>query len=490
MASLEEIRANRLEKLAKLKEAGMDPYPAQVTQEYTLRYVRDHFDELSKLPEPTNSVVLVGRVMALRGQGAIIFAVINDGTSTFQVVLKKDEMKDFVFSLFVETVDIGDFIQVCGPLFVTQRGEPSLSLGLWNMLSKTLAPLPEKWHGITDPDERYRKRYLDILMDPELRALLEKRSLFWRSAREFMLNEGFLEIETPTIETTTGGAEARPFKTYHNDFSMDVYMRISVGELWQKRALAAGFPKVFEIGRVYRNEGSSPEHLQEFTNMECYAAYMDYKDGMKLVERMIHEVVQKTFGTLQFNIKGFDVDLSGSWNTIEYVSYVEEKTGVNVLTATEKELADKLKELGVEYEGANRERLIDSLWKYCRKGIAGPVWLINHPKLVSPLAKARVENPETVERCQLIMAGSEFSNSFSELNDPLDQRARFEEQQKLIERGDDEAMMPDWEFVEMLEHGMPPAFGSAPVGDRMFSVLAGKPIRETVMFPLMRPKEQ
>lgn len=483
MASLEEIRANRLEKLEKLQAFGMAAYPAHVARDKSLQEVRDQFDSLK---EPLH---LTGRVMALRGQGAIMFAVLDDGTARFQAVFKKDDIEESLFTLFTETVDIGDFIEVYGTLFTTQRGEPSILVTTWKMASKTLAPLPEKWHGITDPDERYRKRYLDILMDQELRELLEKRSVFWKASRDFMLSEGFLEIETPTIETTTGGAEARPFKTHHNDFDLDVYMRISVGELWQKRALAAGFPKVFEIGRVYRNEGSSPEHLQEFTNMECYAAYMDYKDGMKLVEKMIHEVVEKTFGTLQFNIKGFDVDLSGSWEVIEYVPYVEAKTGVNVLTASEKELAAKLKELGVEYEGATRERMVDSLWKYCRKGIAGPVWLINHPKLVSPLAKARPENPETVERCQLIMAGSEFSNSFSELNDPLDQRARFEEQQKLIERGDDEAMMPDWEFVEMLEHGMPPAFGSAPVGDRMFAVLAGKPIRETVLFPLMKPRE-
>lgn len=482
MASLEEIRANRLEKLEKLTAAGMEAYPAHVDRDKSLADVRSHFGSI------TEPITIAGRVMALRGQGAILFAVLNDGTAKFQAVFKKDDIEESIFSLFTETVDLGDFIEVTGTLFTTERGEPSILVSNWKMATKTLAPLPEKWHGITDPDERYRKRYLDILMDPELRTLLEKRSLFWKSAREFMLNEGFLEIETPTIETTTGGAEARPFKTYHNDFSMDVYMRISVGELWQKRALAAGFPKVFEIGRVYRNEGSSPEHLQEFTNMECYAAYMDYKGGMELVERMVKEVVQKTFDTLQFEVKGHHVDLSGKWDVIEYVPYVLEKTGVDVLTASEKELSDKLEELGVEYEGATRERMIDSLWKYCRKGIAGPVWLTNHPKIVSPLAKARPENPETVERCQLIMAGSEFSNSFSELNDPLDQRARFEEQQKLIERGDDEAMMPDWEFVEMLEHGMPPAFGSAPVGDRMFAILAGKPIRETVMFPLMRPK--
>ncbi len=483
MASLEEIRATRLEKLEKLKSAGMNPYPAHVSRDYSLADIREKFDSLK------DSLSVTGRVMAIRGQGAIMFLVLDDGTGKFQAVFKKDDIEESLFALFTETVDIGDFIEVTGTLFTTQRGEQSILVSSWKMASKTLAPLPEKWHGITDPDERYRKRYLDILMDPELRTLLEKRSVFWKASRDFMLHEGFLEIETPTIETTTGGAEARPFKTFHNDFGLDVYMRISVGELWQKRALAAGFPKVFEIGRVYRNEGSSPEHLQEFTNMECYAAYMDYTDGMKLVERMIHEVVAKTFGTLQFNIKGFDVDLSGSWDVIEYVPYVLEKTGVNVLTDSDSVLQKKLEELGVEYEGATRERMIDSLWKYCRKGIAGPLWLINHPKLVSPLAKARPENPETVERCQLIMAGSEFSNSFSELNDPLDQRARFEEQQKLIERGDDEAMMPDWEFVEMLEHGMPPAFGSAPVGDRMFAVLAGKPIRETVMFPLMRPKE-
>ena len=486
MASLEEIRTIRLEKLEKLKQAGMNPYPAHVLRDCSLADLKEQFHGLS---DSKKAVSVSGRIMALRGQGAILFVVLFDGTEKFQTVFKKDDMEESLFSLFVETADIGDFICVSGTLFVTDRGEPSLLVKEWSMASKTLAPLPEKWHGITDPDERYRKRYLDVLMNPELRALLEKRSVFWKSARDFMLAEGFLEIETPTIETTTGGAEARPFKTYHNDFGLDVYMRISVGELWQKRALAAGFPKVFEIGRVYRNEGSSPEHLQEFTNMECYAAYMDYKDGMKLLERMVKEVVQKTFGTLSFTVKGHTLDLSGVWDVIEYVPYVKEKTGVDVIDDSDDVLRNRLEELGVEYEGATRERMVDSLWKYCRKGIAGPVWLINHPKLVSPLAKARPEDPRTVERCQLIMAGSEFSNSFSELNDPLDQRARFLEQQKLIERGDEEAMMPDWEFVEMLEHGMPPAFGSAPVGDRMFAVLAGQPIRETVLFPLMRPKD-
>lgn len=485
MASLEELKEIRIQKLELLKKAGMNPYPAKVPRTNTLKELRDDFESLDG-----KDVTVAGRIMAIRGQGAILFVVLEDGTDRFQTVFKKDTIEESVFSLFVDAIDIGDFISVTGSLFTTDRGEKSVLVNNWTIAGKTLLPLPEKWHGITDEDERLRKRYLDLLMDQEKRDLFTKKAKFWQASRDFMLNEGFIEVETPTIETTTGGAEARPFKTHHNDFDMDVFMRISVGELWQKRLLAGGFPKTFEIGRVYRNEGSSPEHLQEFTNMECYASFMDYRDGMELVERMVKEVVEKTFGTLQFEIKGFNVDLSNKWDIIEYVPYVEENTGVNVLTDPEEKLQSKLKELGVEYEGATRERMVDSLWKYCRKNIAGPVWLIHHPKLISPLAKSVPENPDTVERCQLIMAGSEFCNSFSELNDPIDQRSRFEEQQKLIERGDDEAMMPDWEFVEMLEHGMPPAFGSAPIGERLFAVLAGKPIREVVLFPLMKPKQK
>ncbi|MEK7564130.1 MAG: lysine--tRNA ligase [Patescibacteria group bacterium] len=486
MSSIDEIRDIRIKKLEALIKRGINPYPAKSQMDISLSEAFSTFNELEKSKE---NKWIAGRIMSIRGQGAIVFITLNDGTGTFQALLKKDVIGEEKLGFFSEVVDIGDFIEIYGTFFTTQRGEKTCEATDWRMLTKTLLPLPEKWHGFTNDDERYRKRYLDILMNDELRTLIEKRSAFWRHAREFMLNEGFLEIETPTLETTTGGAEARPFATHHNDFDIPVYLRISVGELWQKRALAAGFPKVFEIGRVYRNEGSSPEHLQEFTNMEFYAAYMDYTQGRIFVERMIKDVVMKTFNTLQFEVKGFTLDFSKPhWDAIEYVPYVKEHTGVDVLSATTEEMKAKLKELGVKYEGENRERLIDSLWKYCRKNIAGPVWLTNHPKIVSPLSKSIESNPELTERLQLILAGSEFSNSFSELNDPLDQRARFEEQKKLIERGDDEAMMPDWEFVEMLEHGMPPAFGTAPLGDRMFAVLAGYSIRETVLFPLMKPR--
>lgn len=482
MASLEEIRQTRLDKLAQLRQSGMNPYPAHVSRDFSLADVRTKFETI------TNPISIVGRSMSIRGQGAIIFVTLDDGTDKFQAVFKKDDMSEELFQLFTDTVDIGDFLQVTGTLFTTQRGEQSLLVSDWKMASKSLQPLPEKWHGITDPDERYRKRYLDILMDPDLKELFYTKSLFWEATRDFMKVHGFVEVETPTLEVTTGGAEANPFKTHHKDFDIPVYMRISIGELWQKRLMAAGFSKTFEIGRAYRNEGTSPEHLQEFTNMEFYWSYADYKDGMKLTQEMYQTLGQKVFGTTTFTTRGHTFDLSGEWPVIEYVDEIIKQTGVNVLTANEGEMKAKLDELGVKYEGANRERLTDTLWKYCRKGISGPAFLVHHPKLVSPLAKESVERPGTVERFQILLAGSEVGNGFSELNDPLDQRARFELQQKLIESGDEEAMMPEWEFVDMLEHGMPPTCGFG-FGERLFAFMVDKPIRETQLFPLMRPKE-
>ncbi len=487
MATFEELKEVRVQKLNKLKAKGINPYPARVPRTHSLAQVKDNF---ASLQSSKQEVSVTGRVMAIRGQGSILFVVLNDGTTKFQAVFKKDAIgSEDQFDLFFDVADIGDFISVTGTVFATEKGEQSVLVNTWIMATKALLPLPDKWAGFKDEEERFRKRYLDILMNKEVRDVFDLRLKFWDATRDFLKKEGFFEVETPTLELTTGGAEARPFRTHHNDFDLSVFLRISVGELWQKRLLAAGFPRVFEIGRVYRNEGSSPEHLQEFTNFEFYAAYMDYKEGMQLTERMLKSVAQETFGTLEFEIKGNKVSLDGEWGVIEYVPYVEEKTGINVLESTEAQMKAKLDELGVSYEGENRERLTDTLWKWCRKQIPGPVWLIHHPKLVSPLSKSVDTDPRITERCQLILGGSEVFNGFSELNDPIDQRHRFEVQQALIERGDDEAMMPEWEFVEMLEHGMPPAFGFA-YGDRLFSMLVGKPIRETVLFPLMKPKEE
>ena len=484
MASLEELRSTRLHKLDLLKKAGMNPYPAKVPRDFCLADAKKDFKDHEASQKP---VSLCGRIMAIRGQGAILFLVLDDGKATFQAVVKKDVLDAQSFELLTQAVDIGDIVSVTGTFFTTNRGEPSVQVASWTMAAKSLLPLPEKWHGLTDPDEKFRKRYLDFIMDPEARQIFYKKSKFWDATRRILKADGFLEVETPTLETTTGGAEAAPFKTHHNDYGLDVYLRISVGELWQKRLMAAGFPRTFEIGRLYRNEGTSPEHAQEFTNLEFYCSYMSFEEGIAFTEKLIKEVAQEAFGTLAFDIKGTQVDLACEWKHLDYVETVEKMTGINILTATEKDMEKKLKELHVEFDGTNRERLTDTLWKYCRKQIVGPAWLVGVPKLVSPLSKADPSNPEKTLRAQMILAGAEMTNGFAELNDPIDQHARFDVQKKLIEKGDTEAMMPDWEFVEMLEHAMPPAFGFA-YGDRLFAVLAGKPLRETQMFPLMKPK--
>jgi lysyl-tRNA synthetase class 2 len=484
MASLEELKSIRLKKLELLKQAGMPAYPAKVPRSFCLADAKNNFSEFESNKK---EVSLCGRVMAIRGQGAILFFVLDDGRGVFQAVVKKDVLESKLFDLITGAVDIGDIISVTGTFFITQRGEQSILVTNWTMASKALLPLPEKWHGLVDPDEKFRKRYLDFIMDSESREIFYKKAKFWKVTREFLENEGFLEVETPTLEVTTGGAEATPFKTHHNDFDLDVYLRISVGELWQKRLMAGGFPKTFEIGRVYRNEGTSPEHAQEFTNLEFYASYMSFDEGIAFTEKLIREVTLQTFGTLSFEIKGKVIDLKPEWPRIDYSETVKKMTGIDVFLAKESEMIDKLKELRVEYEGLNRERLMDTLWKHCRKQIIGPAWLINHPKLVSPLSKSNPENLNTTLRAQLILNGAEMTNGFAELNDPIDQHERFDNQNKLIEKGDTEAMMPDWEFVEMLEHGMPPAFGFA-YGDRLFSTLVGKPLRETQLFPLMKPR--
>jgi lysyl-tRNA synthetase class 2 len=488
MSSLEEMRLVRLEKLKKLQEAGMDPYPAKVPRDFSIAAVRDKFSELEK---NKNNISIAGRIMAIRGQGAIVFAVLYDGSQKFQVIFKKDEMDKDAFNLFVDTSDIGDFISVTGRCLKSERGEESILAKSWVMASKSILPLPDKREGLTDVEERYRKRYLDLLLNDELKDLLVKKSKFWDVVRDFFKKKGFLEVETPTLELTTGGAEARPFKTHLNDYDLDVYLRISVGELWQKRLMAAGFPKTFEIGRAYRNEGSSAEHLQEFTNMEFYWAYADYRDGMELVKELYKKIAMEVFGKTKFISNGHTFDLAGQWAEIDYCDEVKKQTGIDIMSANEKEIKTKLKELEVEYRGENLERLTDTLWKYCRKNISGPAFLVNHPVIVAPLAKLaedKDKHKNIVQMFQPIIAGSEAGRGYSELNDPIDQRKRFEEQEKMTESGDEEAMMADWEFVEMLEHAMPPTCGFG-FGERLFAILADKPLRELQTFPFMRPRD-
>ncbi len=490
MASLEELKKARLAKLELLKKAGMEAYPAKVPRNFCLADARASFAEYEEGKGGANAskpVSVAGRVMAIRGQGAILFLVLDDGKGTLQAVVKQDVLDPKLFDLLVQTVDIGDIVSVTGTFFTTNRGEQSILVSSWTMGAKSLLPLPEKWHGLVDPDEKLRKRYLDFIMEPETRELFFKKAKFWDVTRAFMKDHGFLEVETPTLEITTGGAEAAPFKTHHNDYDMDVFLRISVGELWQKRLLAAGFQKTFEIGRIYRNEGSSPEHTQEFTNMEFYWAYADQDDGMKLVVELYRKIATEVFGTTKFTSRGLSFDLADEWKKVDYSEEIKKQTGLDIVTASDKEMKKKLDELGVKYEGDNRERLTDTLWKYCRKNIAGPAFLVNHPVLVAPLAKLTEGLVKTVRMFQPLIAGTEVGRGYAELNDPIDQKNRFEEQNKLFEAGDTEAMMPDDEFVEMLEHAMPPACGWGH-GERLFAILAGKPLRETQMFPLMRPR--
>jgi len=486
MASLDEIRKTRIEKLNSLLTKGINPYPAKSNHEFSLKEVIADFDKLAK----KKSLSLTGRVMAIRGQGALIFFNLNDGTALFQGLLKKDEMKAEDFDLFVNTVDIGDFVEVTGTLFITKKGQQTLQVSTWKMLTKSLRPLPDKWDGLQDEEERLRHRYLDVLFNPEVKQMIEKRSIFWSATRQFLLDKGFMEVETPILENTTGGADAKPFITHHNALNMDVYLRISP-ELWLKRLMVAGFPKVFEIGRIFRNEGMDAEHLQDYTQMECYEAYSDYTEGMKFTEKMYKYIADKTFNTLKFKIKGFDIDLGAKWEVYDYTDTIKKMTDVDINKADLKIIESKLRELKVEYDsknGFNLARGIDNLWKYCRKQIAGPGFLIGVPVMMEPLAKRMDSDKDKVERFQIILAGSEMGKGFSELNDPLDQASRFEEQAKLREAGDDEAQMNDTSFVEALEHGMPPTFGFG-ISERLFSFLMDKPVRDCQIFPLLKPKK-
>ncbi len=485
MASIDEIRSARLNKLNYLVEKGIDPYPSISNRDITCGEASKRFDTLVK---EGKSLYMVGRIMALRAQGKIIFIDIDDGTGRFQALLKKGEPLPLeTFELFEKAFDIGDFVEVRGTLFLTKKEEKTILVEKLRMLSKSLRPLPEKWHGLQDHETRLRHRYLDLLFNPKEKEIFRLKEKFWDVTRNFLKKENFAEVETPSLEVTTGGAEARPFRTHHIDLDIDLYLRISVGELWQKRLMSAGYEKTFEIGRVYRNEGSSPEHVQEFTNLEFYASYMNFDEGKTFVQKLYRTIAQEVFGKTAFETRGHKFDLSDEWQELDYVSTIEKIAGVNVITDNEKILKSKLDELGIEYVGDNRERMTDSLWKYCRKTISGPAFLINHPKLVAPLSKVHSDNAELTKTFQVILAGSELGRAHSELNDPIDQAKRFEKQGELIERGDEEAMMPDAEFVEMLEYGMPPTFGFG-FGERLFAFMVDKPLREVQIFPLMKPK--
>ena len=486
MSTIDELKKVRLEKLKSLQDSGVLAYPAKTKRTHTVVEALALFGKIFKSKK---AVTLAGRIMAMRSHGGATFLDLQDGTGKIQGLIKTDKIGERGYAFLIDHFDIGDFIELTGNLIITKRGEKTIEATDYKMLAKSLAPLPEKWHGIQDIEEKLRKRYLDILFNPEVKEMIKKRAVFWNSMREFLVKKGFLEVETPVLEVTPGGADARPFVTHHNALDLDVHLRISMGELWQKKLMVAGFEKTFEIGRMFRNEGMDAEHLQDYTDMEFYWAYANHEMGMEMVEEMYKYIAKKTFGTLKFNIKGFDIDLGKAWEKYDYMSIIAKHTSVNISEASLPEMEKALLKLGVTYDkkGFNITRAIDNLWKYCRKDIAGPGFLINTPIEVSPLAKKNEKNPKLVQRFQVILAGSENGNGYSEVNDPIDQSERFTEQQKLRDAGDQEAQMFDKEFVEALEYGMPPTCGFG-VSERLFSFLMDKPARETQIFPLMRPK--
>mgnify|MGYP002725449842 CR=1 FL=1 len=495
MSNLEEIRAERIDKIEKIKAANMDPYAISTARTISIKDFVENFLELEKSGKEH---VLAGRIMARRGHGALAFLDLNDGTSRIQVLIKQDLIGEKELEVFDNTVDVGDFVEVTGAALTTERGAQSLEAKSWNMLTKSILPLPKEHFGIKDEDDKFRKRYLDILLDEEVADMVQKKSKFWNVMRSFLLDQGYTEVETPVLENTTGGAEAEPFTTHHNALDIDVYLRISP-ELWLKKLMVAGVPKVFEIGRIFRNEGMSNEHLQDYTQIEFYEAYSDYTKGMEMVKELYRKVAHDVFGTGKFIIKGHEVDLDAEWEVYNFSEIIEERFGINPITEIYtktgkkvelKELEDICEKAGIEYEHVahNITRTIDNLWKSIRKEFSGPGFLIGIPKQMEPLAKSSEVDDRIVERFQVILAGSEMGKGFSELNDPQDQRARFEEQQQMRDAGDEEAQMADMTYVEALEHGMPPTFGFG-VSERLFSFLMDKNIRETQIFPLMRPKE-
>ena len=483
--SLEEIRKIRLDKLETVKKAGFNPYPAATSRTHSAAQAVAAFSELS---QANQKIVLVGRVRSLREHGGSTFAHVEDGTGLIQIYFKKDELGEERYKFFLENFDVGDFIEAVGVLFQTKKGEITLRVSDFKMLAKSLLPLPEKWHGLTDVEERLRKRYLDLIMAPEIRELFVKKNIFWQSFRNYLLERGFMEVDTPALETVPGGADAEPFVTRYNALDMDVYLRISL-ELPLKKLIVGGFEKVFEIGKIFRNEGISAEHLQDYLQLEFYWAYADYETLMEFVEAMYKKMIQDVTGGLATAFKGQTIDWSGKWPRVDYFELANRELGIDL----EKQSRDELFALAQKHN-LNPEphlgwgRLVDLIFKkQIRHKLVQPIFLMNPPVEIEPLAKRLENNPRKVQRVQVVACGTELGKGFSELNDPIDQRERFEEQMKLREQGDKEAQRLDEDFLVALEYGMPPTAGFG-VSERLFAVLMDKPVRETVFFPAMKPK--
>ncbi len=481
---LEDLISERKRKLDNLTAAGFYPYPEHVERTHVMS---EALVDFGKLATEKKIISVCGRIIGMRDQGKIVFYDIVDTTGKIQAVMKSDGFSEH-FELFKNNLDIGDFVEVGGTLFETQKQEKSVLVSSLRPIAKSLQAVPSHFYGLEDIETRLRKRYLDILVHPEVKELFIKKNIFWQMFREYLKKQGFLEVETPVLETTPGGAEAEPFKTHHNALDHDFYLRISL-EIALKKLLIAGYEKVFEIGRIFRNEGIDAEHLQDYTQLEFYLAYADYKELMRMVEKMYKKVIQGVMGHLVTSHCGVTIDWSKKWSKIDYFKIFKEKTGIDLKKVKEEQLRTRVEEEGLRPDAScGKGRLIDLLFKkLVRPSFIQPSFLVNPPVEVEPLAKRLPRDRQKVFRFQIMAAGTELGKGFSEANDPIDQRARFEEQMKLRAQGDREAQMLDEDFLEALEYGMPPAAGFG-VSERLFAVIMDKPVRETTLFPLMRKK--
>ncbi len=489
MASIDEIRQARLGKLNLLISKGLNPFPTTTHQDFVNKEAIERFDKLSQSKE---SIYLAGRILSIRAQGKIIFFHFDDGTGKFQALLKSgEEISDENFKLFEDAFDIGDFVEVKGTLFLTKKEEKTILAEKVRMLSKSLRPLPEKWHGLSDVEERFRKRYLDLVSNSEVKDKFVVRSKVVSAIRSILDEDGYLEVETPVLQPQYGGATAEPFTTHHNALDLDLFLRIS-DELYLKRLLVGGFPKVYEISKDFRNEGIDMTHWPEFTMLEYYEAYSDAEKQRTFVEKMMKSLskIVSEGGVITFEDK--EIDFNKKFAVKKYADAVSEFTKLkDPLNASHKELLEEAERVGAKVNPADSPvKIIDGLFKKAvRPNLWNPTFLVDYPIDYLPLTKKKENNPKLVDAFQFYAGGIELVKAFSELNDPLDQRARFEGQEKVLEKGEKDAQRLDEDFLEAMEYGMPPAGGVGIGIDRLVMLLTNtKNIKEIIFFPTIRPK--
>jgi lysyl-tRNA synthetase class 2 len=484
---IEEIRKIRLRKSKAIEKAGILVYPGRTKRTHT---ISEALKDFSKLERSKKEVILAGRVRSLREHGGSTFLHIEDGIGKIQAYFRKDRTGERGYQFFLDNFDIGDFIEIRGALFKTKRGEKTIEVSDFKMLAKSLLPLPEKWHGLKDTEERFRKRYLDLIFNPEVKKKFEIRSQIIREIREFLEKEGFLEVETPILQPIYGGAKASPFKTYLNALDLNLYLRISP-ELYLKRLLVGGLEKVYEIGRVFRNEGMDRFHNPDFTTLEFYWAYADYKDLMKLTEKLFENLMKKIFGNLETEYEGKKINFRSPWPRVEFSQILRKETKINLEEINLQALKKEVEKLGIEIKKEEgKSEIADKIYKkFCQPKIWQPTFIIHHPAEKSSLAKTLKQDPKKLASFQLVAGGWELVWAYSELNDPIKQRKGFEEQEKFFKQGLDEAQRMDEDFIEALEYGMPPAAGFGLGIDRLVSLLTDShSLREIILFPTMRPK--